>query len=136
MSTSRLARLARPATRLSTLTPSIRAAAPLGARAFSQSLARRGGDSHHYDPPTGWLFGVKPGEEYKKEGWETATFYVFIPLMVLFVGVYAFKPDTRYVELCEGSGGLFHWELEVLLGTVEGRIWRKGQRERNSVLEC
>lgn len=45
------------------------------------------------------MFGVKPGEEYKKEGWENATFYAFIPMMVLFVVVYAFKPDTRYVHL-------------------------------------
>ncbi|KAJ4410715.1 hypothetical protein N0V91_001643 [Didymella pomorum] len=82
--------LARPSTRLS-LTPSLRAST---ARAFSQTTARKGGDSHHYDAPSGWLFGVKPGEEYKKEGWENATFYVMIPLMVLFVGAYAFKPDT------------------------------------------
>jgi hypothetical protein len=87
--------LARPSTRLS-LTPSLRAST---ARAFSQTTARKGGDSHHYDAPSGWLFGVKPGEEYKKEGWENATFYVMIPLMVLFVGAYAFKPDTRYVEI-------------------------------------
>ena len=91
--------LARPARLSTTFTPSIRAATP--ARAFSQTIARKGGDSHHYDAPTGWLFGVKPGEEYKKEGWENATFYVMIPMMVLFVGVYAFKPDTRYV--CSGS---------------------------------
>lgn len=94
--------LARPA--LTLRAPAARASTPIAARAFSQSLARKGGDSHHYDAPTGWLFGVKPGEEYKKEGWETATFYVFIPLMVLFVGAYAFKPDTRYVGF--DSGGL------------------------------
>lgn len=29
------------------------------------------------------------------------TYYAFLPLMVGFVGVYAFKPDTRYVLLCE-----------------------------------
>ena len=56
---------------------------------------RGGGGDHHYDAPSGWLFGVKPGEKYEKEGWENVTFYVFIPMMVLFVGVYAFKPDTR-----------------------------------------
>ncbi|KAJ4379620.1 hypothetical protein N0V86_004801 [Didymella sp. IMI 355093] len=92
MSVSRALRLARPATRMA-LTPSLRAAAPVRA-SFSTTSVRRGGDSHHYDAPSGWLFGVKPGEEYKKEGWENATFYVFIPMMVLFVGVYAFKPDT------------------------------------------
>ncbi|KAH6614180.1 ESSS subunit of NADH:ubiquinone oxidoreductase-domain-containing protein [Boeremia exigua] len=85
--------LARPAACLRA--PAARAFTPPSARAFSHSVARRGGGhEHHYDPPSGWLFGVKPGEEYKKEGWETATFYVFIPLMVVFIGVYAFKPDT------------------------------------------
>ena len=79
-----------------------RAPTPIATRTFSQSLAKRGGGhGHQYDAPSGWLFGVKPGEEYKKEGWETATFYVFIPLMVVFVGVYAFKPDTRYVLSAE-----------------------------------
>jgi hypothetical protein len=64
-------------------------------------VKRGGGHESHYDSPQGWLWGVKPGEEYKKEGWENATFYVFVPMMVLFVGVYAFKPDTRYVETGE-----------------------------------
>ncbi|KAF3044905.1 hypothetical protein E8E11_003059 [Didymella keratinophila] len=84
--------LARPA--LTLRAPVARASTPIAARAFSQTTARKGGDSHHYDAPSGWLFGVKPGEEYKKEGWENVTFYVFIPMMVLFVGAYAFKPDT------------------------------------------
>ncbi|KAF1362664.1 hypothetical protein EJ07DRAFT_56991, partial [Lizonia empirigonia] len=53
-----------------------------------------GGHDSHYDPPAGWLFGVKPGEKYEKEGWENVTYYAFLPLMVGFVGVYAFKPDT------------------------------------------
>ena len=92
--------LARPA-RLTT-TSALRASTPIpSTRAFSQSITRRGGGGgheSHYDSPQGWLWGVKPGEEYKKEGWENATFYVFVPMMVLFIGVYAFKPDTRYVE--------------------------------------
>lgn len=88
--------LARPASTLIRAAPLARAPTPIAARGFSQSLAKRGGGGdHHYDPPTGWLFGVKPGEKYEKEGWENVTFYVFIPMMVLFVGVYAFKPDTR-----------------------------------------
>ncbi|KAF9694506.1 hypothetical protein EKO04_007247 [Ascochyta lentis] len=91
MTAPTLSRLARPA---STILRASRA--PMATRSFSQTLTKRGGGGHesHYDPPTGWLFGVKPGEEYKKEGWENATFYAFIPIMVLFVGVYAFKPDT------------------------------------------
>lgn len=28
----------------------------------------------HYDPPGGWLFGVKPGEKYENEGWENIWF--------------------------------------------------------------
>lgn len=87
--------LARPASTI-LRAPVARTSTPIAARAFSQSLVKRGGGhEHHYDAPSGWLFGVKPGEEYKKEGWENATFYVFIPMMVLFVGIYAFKPDTR-----------------------------------------
>ena len=88
--------LARPASTLLRAAPLARAATPIAARGFSQSLAKRGGGGdHHYDAPSGWLFGVKPGEKYEKEGWENVTFYVFIPMMVIFVGVYAFKPDTR-----------------------------------------
>lgn len=101
MSALRLSRaLARPSTLIRpTLTSCLRT--PIAQRAaFSQSMIKRGGGhDSHYDPPQGWLFGVKPGEEYKKEGWENATFYAFIPMMVLFVVVYAFKPDTRYVHL-------------------------------------
>ena len=98
MSAIRTARaLARPASSI-LRAPVARTSTPFATRAFSQSMVKRGGGHEsHYDVPQGWLFGVKPGEEYKKEGWENATFYVFIPLMVLFVGVYAFKPDTRYV---------------------------------------
>ncbi len=88
--------LARPSLLRQSLTSPAAVRAPIAARTFSQSIVRSGGGhEHQYDPPSGWLFGVKPGEEYKKEGWENATFYVFIPLMVLFVGAYAFKPDTR-----------------------------------------
>ncbi|KZM23929.1 uncharacterized protein EKO05_0009387 [Ascochyta rabiei] len=89
-----LSRAARPASSM-LRAPLAARTAPFTARGFSQSLAKRGGGHEsHYDPPTGWLFGVKPGEEYKKEGWENVTFYAFIPMMVLFVGFYAFKPDT------------------------------------------
>ncbi|KAF1928105.1 uncharacterized protein M421DRAFT_5751 [Didymella exigua CBS 183.55] len=91
MSARAIRALARPTTLLRA--PVARAATPIS-RSFANTSVRRGGDSHHFDPPSGWLFGVKPGEEYKKEGWENVTFYVFIPMMVLFVGVYAFKPDT------------------------------------------
>lgn len=62
-------------------------------RSFSLTARRQGGGSN-FDPPTGWLFGVKPGEKYEREGWE-------IPFYTLFCGgvvgagvVLAFKPDT------------------------------------------
>jgi hypothetical protein len=107
---SALRALARARPTASFLTSTTRTAAP---RAFSQTALKRAGDhgghESHYDPPTGWLFGVRPGEEYKKEGWENVTFYAFIPMMVVFVGVYAFKPDTRFVLslfCCFGEGSM------------------------------
>lgn len=48
----------------------------------------------HYDPPTGWLFGVKPGEKYQKEGWEGLWIWGFFGSLGLGVVAYAFKPDT------------------------------------------
>jgi len=49
------------------------------------------------DPPTGWLFGVKPGEQYQKEGWEGVWYWGFFGSLAFAVVAYAFKPDTRYV---------------------------------------
>lgn len=68
-------------------------------RAFSTTRLLRGGDAHgdHYDPPTGWLFGVKPGEEYKKEGWEGLWFYGFFGSLLAGAVAYVYKPDTSYV---------------------------------------
>jgi hypothetical protein len=84
------------------------------ARAFSSShISRAGGHESHYDPPTGWLFGVKPGEKYEKEGWEGPMYFGFCGGAVLAVIAYAFKPDTRYV--CEYA--------------IEGdRGWMRGKR--------
>jgi hypothetical protein len=70
-------------------------------RQFSQSTVRNGGHGHEYDPPTGWLFGVKPGEKYQKEGWETIWYWGFYASLGLAVVAYAFKPDTRYVSCRE-----------------------------------
>jgi len=66
-------------------------------RQISSTPARRGGDAHgdHYDPPTGWLFGVKPGEKPEKEGWENVFFYGFFGSVAFGVVGYWFKPDTR-----------------------------------------
>lgn len=61
---------------------------------FFSVTQRRAGGAPEYDPPTGWLFGVRPGEKYKKEGWEDLMFYGFGGSLVVFAIVYAFKPDT------------------------------------------
>jgi hypothetical protein len=76
-----------------------------GARAFSQSKpVLGGGGESHYDAPGGWLFGVKPGEKYEKEGWENVTYYGFVGSIIFGVVAYAFKPDTRYVEIVSVGG--------------------------------
>ncbi|KAI9743738.1 MAG: hypothetical protein M1835_002864, partial [Candelina submexicana] len=48
----------------------------------------------HYDPPSGWLWGVPPGETYKKEGWEGIWIYGFFGSLILGAVAYAYKPDT------------------------------------------
>lgn len=64
-------------------------------RAFTATTARKAGaHGPQYDPPTGWLFGVKPGEKAKKEGWEDLAYYGFVGSLVVFSIAYAFKPDT------------------------------------------
>jgi hypothetical protein len=63
-------------------------------RTFTTTRANAGGHGTQYDPPTGWLFGVKPGEKYQKEGWENLMFYGFFGSLGIFAVVYAFKPDT------------------------------------------
>jgi hypothetical protein len=85
----------------------------------------------HYDPPTGWLWGVKPGEKYQKEGWEGVFVWGFFGSLALGVAAYAFKPDTSYVPflLLALSGslpGLPVWE-EWVLGMPVGRCrgWRR-----------
>jgi len=49
---------------------------------------------NHYDPPTGYLFGVKPGQKYVKEGWENIFYFGFIGSLVVAGIAYVFKPDT------------------------------------------
>ncbi|KAL2119724.1 hypothetical protein VTJ04DRAFT_6685 [Mycothermus thermophilus] len=64
--------------------------------AFS-TTPRRAGGGHggmEYDPPTGWLWGVRPGEKYEKEGWENLFIYGFWGSLIVFMIAYAFKPDT------------------------------------------
>ncbi|RMJ23179.1 hypothetical protein PHISP_05947 [Aspergillus sp. HF37] len=67
---------------------------PLNVHGFSTRSNLRGGGGDHFDPPTGYLFNVKPGEKYQKEGWEGAFYYGFIGSLVLAGVAYVFKPDT------------------------------------------
>jgi hypothetical protein len=69
-------------------------------RSFATSSLRKSADhghESHYDQPTGWLFGVKPGEKAEKEGWEGIWYWGFYGSFALATVAYAFKPDTRYV---------------------------------------
>ncbi|KAI0965300.1 ESSS subunit of NADH:ubiquinone oxidoreductase-domain-containing protein [Xylaria arbuscula] len=63
-------------------------------RQFTASARTSASHGPQYDPPTGWLFGVKPGEKYQKEGWETPFFYGFCGSILLAGVAYGFKPDT------------------------------------------
>lgn len=63
------------------------------ARPFS-TTPRRAGGGMQYDPPTGWLWGVRPGEKYQNEGWEGLFIYGFMGSLVVFGIAYAWKPDT------------------------------------------
>ncbi|PBP19818.1 hypothetical protein BUE80_DR009290 [Diplocarpon rosae] len=62
----------------------------------SPKLAADADHAHddHFDPPSGWLFGVKPGEKAEKEGWEGIWIYGFFGSLGLAAVAYAFKPDT------------------------------------------
>jgi len=69
-------------------------------RALTSTAARSAGDHAHedqYDSPSGWLFGVKPGEKYENEGWENVWYYGFFGSCLFGVIGYCYKPDTRYV---------------------------------------
>lgn len=64
------------------------------ARPFSTTRPARSGDKIEYDPPTGWLFGVRPGEKYEREGWEIPFYTLFCGSLVVGGVLMAFKPDT------------------------------------------
>ncbi|KAJ5089504.1 hypothetical protein N7532_008188 [Penicillium argentinense] len=68
---------------------------PQNIQGFSTRSSLRAADhGDHYDPPTGWLFGVKPGQKYVKEGWEGIWYYGFIGSFLVAGVAYVFKPDT------------------------------------------
>lgn len=52
------------------------------------------GHESHYDPPGGWLWGIRPGEKYEKEGWEGLFWYGIVGSWVVAVGLYVMKEDT------------------------------------------
>ena len=63
-------------------------------RFLSTTPRRAGGGGMQYDPPSGWLWGVRPGEKYQNEGWEGPFFYGFWGSILVFAVAYAWKPDT------------------------------------------
>ncbi|OQE43524.1 hypothetical protein PENCOP_c003G06211 [Penicillium coprophilum] len=68
---------------------------PQNTKAFSTRSSLYAADhGDHYDPPTGWLFGIKPGQKYVKEGWENIWYYGFIGSFLVAGVAYVFKPDT------------------------------------------
>lgn len=68
-------------------------------RPLSSSATRSAGDhahEEHFDPPSGYLWGIKPGEKYENEGWEQVWFYGFFGSLLFGAVGYCYKPDTRY----------------------------------------
>lgn len=66
-------------------------------RPFSVTTRRQGGGGDHHesqwDAPSGWLWGVKPGEKPEPEGWEWPM-YLMCGSLVLTGVALAYKPDT------------------------------------------
>jgi hypothetical protein len=63
-------------------------------RSLSSTAPARSAHGGDYDPPTGWLWGVKPGEKYQNEGWEKPFFWGFCGSLLVAACVLPFKPDT------------------------------------------
>ncbi|KAG6016372.1 hypothetical protein E4U54_001619 [Claviceps lovelessii] len=69
---------------------------PFTKRCLAVSTRRQGGghgNESQFEPPTGWLWGVKPGEKPEPEGWEWPM-YIFCGSLVAAGVALAFKPDT------------------------------------------
>ena len=88
--TTRFPRLSRPCLSSTTATTTT----PAGARSLSATPARYSGHVEQ-DPPTGWLWGIPPGQKYKNEGWEHLAYWGIGGTFLLTSIAYAFKPDTR-----------------------------------------
>ena len=91
---------------------------PSATRPFSSSTALKSGDGHesHYDPPSGWLWGIPPGEKPKKEGWETIWYWGFWgSLLVLGVGGWVYREDSSWASLFSSPYLRFmSWDDRVL----------------------
>lgn len=68
---------------------------PVATRSFSVTARRQGGGAQ-FEPPSGWLWGIKPGEKPEPEGWEWPM-YLFCGSLLVATAAIAFKPDTRLV---------------------------------------
>lgn len=94
-----IARAARPclpttrslARKITTTTPAASASHPPG-----DTHGSDGGHGHEsqYDPPGGWLWGIRPGDKYEKEGWEDIFIYGFGGCFLVAGIAYVFKEDT------------------------------------------
>ncbi|KAI9151817.1 DNA replication ATP-dependent helicase/nuclease DNA2 [Paramyrothecium foliicola] len=64
-------------------------------RSFATTIQRQGGGGgeSQFEPPTGWLWGIKPGEKVEPEGWEWPMYIFFGGLAATGIAL-AFKPDT------------------------------------------
>lgn len=79
-----------------TITRSVRAATAAQKGDHAADAAHH--DSHgshdsHYDPPGGWLWGIRPGEKAEREGWEIP-FYVMCAGYIVAIVAYSMKEDT------------------------------------------
>jgi len=69
---------------------------PAAVRSFAVSARQQSGGGHNesqFDPPGGWLWGVKPGEKPESEGWEWPM-YIFCGSIILTGVALVYKPDT------------------------------------------
>jgi hypothetical protein len=72
----------------------INTSTPAAAESHPPSDHHDGGHDSHYDPPGGWLWGIRPGDKYEKEGWEDIFIYGFGGCFLVAGVAYVFKEDT------------------------------------------
>ncbi|KAJ9606255.1 hypothetical protein H2200_009216 [Cladophialophora chaetospira] len=99
----RLARSSSTFLRPTTTTPRLALTRPSIRTATTAHNEHRGDDTHghhasgghddHFDAPSGWLWGLRPGEKYEKEGWEGLA-WVFVASWVVAIAAYTMKEDT------------------------------------------